>query len=376
MIVGADEAVRPSRTATRPCSRSCPSSRTPGSCPRSSWPRRRVGPSSRCTREVYQFERTLYREGFIVRFDWSRWEPEAFRVLPRPVPARDRGLRGAPAAPDVPHPEEHNLRGAPRGHAPRGAGPGDPAEARRARGRALRRSGRSSADDPVLSIPAAGLCVTARPLRLRARGGFRRRRACSPTCRSGRGSFGSGPRRPDRPGGDHGDAAADPAGRVLPRLLDDPDRRLEGRLDWFAGLPVPDDEPPQGQFAAISVVFRASGLSDRSTRSQIPSPRMQVPVLGAEPRRVAQPDPLPLDPIGPFEIRDQARRLGPVEPDPRAGAVAEGRRAVGPAPAKGWNVSPTDTAPPRATRSHSPSTSQTIRCRMSGTPPPRYTGRS
>ena len=31
------------------------------------------------TREVYEFERTLYHSGFIIRFDWPRWEPDAFR---------------------------------------------------------------------------------------------------------------------------------------------------------------------------------------------------------------------------------------------------------------------------------------------------------
>jgi hypothetical protein len=36
------------------------------------------------TREVYEFEKTLYRSGFIVRFDWTSWEPEALRYYREP----------------------------------------------------------------------------------------------------------------------------------------------------------------------------------------------------------------------------------------------------------------------------------------------------
>lgn len=36
------------------------------------------------TREVYEFERTLYHVGFVVQFDWSGWEPEAFRYYRDP----------------------------------------------------------------------------------------------------------------------------------------------------------------------------------------------------------------------------------------------------------------------------------------------------
>lgn len=33
------------------------------------------------SREVYEFEKTLYRAGFVVRFDWARWELEALRFF-------------------------------------------------------------------------------------------------------------------------------------------------------------------------------------------------------------------------------------------------------------------------------------------------------
>lgn len=36
------------------------------------------------SRDVYEFEKTLYRAGFIVRFDWARWEPEAIRYFRDP----------------------------------------------------------------------------------------------------------------------------------------------------------------------------------------------------------------------------------------------------------------------------------------------------
>ena len=84
MIVGADEAVRPSRTAVEAVLTFLPLFEDPRFLPEVVVAEEEGWALEQYTREVYEFERTLYREGFIVRFDWSRWEPEAFRYYRDP----------------------------------------------------------------------------------------------------------------------------------------------------------------------------------------------------------------------------------------------------------------------------------------------------
>ena len=134
--------------------------------------------------------------------------------------------------------------------------------------------------------------------------------------------------------------------------------------------PVPDDEPPRGA-VRCHLERRFPRLGVVRPLHQVPDPLAPhaEPGVGAEPRRVAQPDPLPLDPVGPLEIRDPARRLGPVEPDPARGCRRRRAACLFARTGRGLYVSPTGYGSPSRHSIDSPSASQTIRCRMSGTPP-------
>jgi len=84
MIVGADEAVRPSRAGIEAVLAFLPIFEDPRFLPEVVVAEEEGWTLEQYTREVYEFERTLYRAGFIIRFDWSRWEPEAFRYYDDP----------------------------------------------------------------------------------------------------------------------------------------------------------------------------------------------------------------------------------------------------------------------------------------------------
>lgn len=79
MIVGADEAVRPPRAGVEAVLAYLPVFEDPRFLPEVVVDEEEGWALEQYTREVYEFERTLYRSGFVVRFDWSRWEPEAFQ---------------------------------------------------------------------------------------------------------------------------------------------------------------------------------------------------------------------------------------------------------------------------------------------------------
>lgn len=85
MIVGADEAVRPSRAGVEAVLAYLPVFEDPRFLPEVVVAEEEGWTLEQYTREVYEFERTLYRTGFVVRFDWSRWEPEAFRYYRDPA---------------------------------------------------------------------------------------------------------------------------------------------------------------------------------------------------------------------------------------------------------------------------------------------------
>ena len=84
MIVGADEAVRPRRAGVEAVLRFLPVFEDPRFLPEVVVAEEEGWTLEQYTDDVYEFERTLYRTGFIVRFDWSRWEPEAFRYYRDP----------------------------------------------------------------------------------------------------------------------------------------------------------------------------------------------------------------------------------------------------------------------------------------------------
>ena len=84
MIVGADEAVRPPRAGARAVLAFLPVFEDPRFLPEVVVAEERGWTLEQYTREVYEFERTLYRAGFVVRFDWSGWEPEARRYYRDP----------------------------------------------------------------------------------------------------------------------------------------------------------------------------------------------------------------------------------------------------------------------------------------------------
>ena len=84
MIVGADEAARPTRAGAEAVLAFLPIFEDPRFLPEVVVAEEEGWTLEQYTREVYEFERTLYRTGFIVRFDWARWEPEAFRYYRDP----------------------------------------------------------------------------------------------------------------------------------------------------------------------------------------------------------------------------------------------------------------------------------------------------
>lgn len=84
MIVGADEAVRPPHAAAEAVLAFLPIFEDPRFLPEVVVAEERGWTLEQYTREVYEFERTLYRAGFIVRFDWARWEREAYRYYRDP----------------------------------------------------------------------------------------------------------------------------------------------------------------------------------------------------------------------------------------------------------------------------------------------------
>lgn len=84
MIVGADEAVRPGRAGVEAVLAFLPVFEDPRFLPEVVVAEEQGWTLEQYTREVYEFERTLYRAGFVVRFDWSRWEPEAHRYYRDP----------------------------------------------------------------------------------------------------------------------------------------------------------------------------------------------------------------------------------------------------------------------------------------------------
>jgi hypothetical protein len=79
MIVGAGEATRLSREGVEAVLAFLPVFEDPGFLPEVIVAEEEGWTFEQYAREVYEFERTLYRAGFIVQFDWSRWEPEALR---------------------------------------------------------------------------------------------------------------------------------------------------------------------------------------------------------------------------------------------------------------------------------------------------------
>ncbi len=78
-MVGADEAVRPPREAVEAVLAFLPLFENPRFLPEVVVAEEEGWTLEQYTREVYEFERTLYRAGFIVRFDWPHWESEAYR---------------------------------------------------------------------------------------------------------------------------------------------------------------------------------------------------------------------------------------------------------------------------------------------------------
>lgn len=44
------------------------------------------------SKEVIEFEKTLYKEGFIIPFDWSNWQKEAERLYSEPATLRKAGF--------------------------------------------------------------------------------------------------------------------------------------------------------------------------------------------------------------------------------------------------------------------------------------------
>jgi hypothetical protein len=84
MIVGADEAVSPPRAGVEAVLAFLPVFEDPRFLPEVVVAEEEGWTLEQYTREVYEFERTLYRAGFIVQFDWSHWEHEAYRYYRDP----------------------------------------------------------------------------------------------------------------------------------------------------------------------------------------------------------------------------------------------------------------------------------------------------
>jgi hypothetical protein len=85
MIVGADEAVSPPREGVEAVLAFLPVFEDPQFLPEVVVAEEEGWTLEQYTLEVYEFERTLYRAGFIVRFDWSHWEHEAYRYYREPA---------------------------------------------------------------------------------------------------------------------------------------------------------------------------------------------------------------------------------------------------------------------------------------------------
>lgn len=85
MIVGQDESVLPERAGVEAVLAFLPLFEDPRFLPEVVVAEEQGWTLEQYTREVYEFERTLYRAGFIVRFDWSGWEAEAFRYFRDPA---------------------------------------------------------------------------------------------------------------------------------------------------------------------------------------------------------------------------------------------------------------------------------------------------
>jgi hypothetical protein len=84
MIVGADEAVSPQRGGVEAVLAFLPVFEDPRFLPEVVVAEEEGWTLEQYTREVYEFERTLYHAGFIVRFDWSHSEHEAYRYYRDP----------------------------------------------------------------------------------------------------------------------------------------------------------------------------------------------------------------------------------------------------------------------------------------------------
>ncbi len=84
MIIGADEALRPPRAGVEAVLAFLPVFEDPRFLPEVVVAEEDGWTLEQYTREVYEFERTLYHTGFIVRFDWPRWELKAFRYYRDP----------------------------------------------------------------------------------------------------------------------------------------------------------------------------------------------------------------------------------------------------------------------------------------------------
>lgn len=84
MIIGADEDVPPSREGAEAVLAFLPVFEDPRFLPEVVVAEEQGWTLEQYTREVYDFERALYRGGFIVRFDWSSWGREAFRYYRDP----------------------------------------------------------------------------------------------------------------------------------------------------------------------------------------------------------------------------------------------------------------------------------------------------
>ncbi len=79
MIIGADEIVAPAPADIEAVLAFLPIFEDPRFLPEVVVAEEQGWTFEQYTREVYEFEKALYRGGFIVRFDWVHWEPEALR---------------------------------------------------------------------------------------------------------------------------------------------------------------------------------------------------------------------------------------------------------------------------------------------------------
>ncbi|KAF5062341.1 hypothetical protein DSECCO2_305890 [anaerobic digester metagenome] len=84
MIIGADEQIAPTPDAIEAVLEFLPVFEDPHFLPEVVVAEEKGWIFEQYSREVYEFEKTLYRAGFIVRFDWARWEPVALRFFREP----------------------------------------------------------------------------------------------------------------------------------------------------------------------------------------------------------------------------------------------------------------------------------------------------